>query len=434
MGFTRRMALLLLFSPCLVVLGGLLGSTWPPFLVYTAALVGLFVADFLRAPKKNRFFVERTADAPFELRRMGTITLRLRHSARYTPRVTLCDTAPALFSPSDRAVTAFCPPGEAWETSYAVSPTERGQFSFGPVHFAVTGPMGFAIRRFALPCPLDAPVHPDLTAMRRYRMLAQRRQLTREETSLQKILGDGSDFVNIREYVPDDDTRRINWMTTARLSKPMTNVYEVERNRDVILAIDLGRWMGAPMGNVTRLDRALETAAALMQVALSSGDRVGLILFDAQVRQWVPPDRGETHMAALLAALYRCSASRQDSDYEALTTFLLSHRRRRGLFFLVSFFEDADAARRAVRGLTPISARYAVMAASLTDPSMKSLLMEDTKDTRLLYGKGAASYRMETQKSAATVFRRAGASCVVSEPGRILPLLVKQYLLMKRKL
>ena len=104
-------------------------------------------------------------------------------------------------------------------------------------------------------------------------------------------LGLGTDFESVRDYSPDDDIRQVNWRATARLGRPMSNQYRVERDRDVICLVDCGRLMAAPLGDATRLDVALDAAVAVAAVADELGDRCGAIAFDGEVRRSVAPRR-----------------------------------------------------------------------------------------------------------------------------------------------
>ena len=93
-------------------------------------------------------------------------------------------------------------------------------------------------------------------------------------------LGLGTDFESIREYTPDDDIRQLNWRATARMGRPMSNQYRVERDRDVVCLVDTGRLMAAPIGSRTMLDASLDAVTMLALAADELGDRCGAIAFD----------------------------------------------------------------------------------------------------------------------------------------------------------
>ena len=105
-------------------------------------------------------------------------------------------------------------------------------------------------------------------------------------------LGLGTDFESIRDYLPDDDVRQINWTASDRVGRPMSNVYRVEQDRDVVCLLDAGRLMAAPLDvRTTRLDAAVDAVTMVALVADELGDRCGVTVFDAEMRAQLRPRR-----------------------------------------------------------------------------------------------------------------------------------------------
>ena len=92
-------------------------------------------------------------------------------------------------------------------------------------------------------------------------------------------LGLGTDFESIRDYAPDDDPRQINWRATDRVGRPMSNQFRVEQDREVMLLLDAGRLMAAPLEDRTRLDAAVDAAVTVALVADVVGDRCGAVSY-----------------------------------------------------------------------------------------------------------------------------------------------------------
>ena len=88
--------------------------------------------------------------------------------------------------------------------------------------------------------------------------------------------GSATTPAGVRDYLPGDDVRRVNWKATARRDSPVTTELEAERGQQVVIALDCGRLMTAPAGHLTKLDQAVNAALLLGWVAQSQGDRVGL--------------------------------------------------------------------------------------------------------------------------------------------------------------
>ncbi len=415
-------------------LGALLQAPWILFWAYNAAVAVLLMLDWICCPRKRTFSAHRSFERTFELRRRSSVTLTIRARARRALSMRVSDAPPEGFLWDHQAPKMTCEADGSVTHTYAVQPTLRGIFRFECCYVQVTGPLGLSTRRYALPCPGNAPVYPDLEPMRRYRLLAERRQLDRDDQSSHCVRGVGSEFVGIREYTPDDDNRKINWMATARVGKPMTSVFDVERNQQILLAVDMGRWMHAPMGEVTRLDRAVELAAAMAQVAISSGDRVGLVLFDTEVRAYLKPGKGTVHMNRVLELLYKARSSTCESRLSDLSAFAQTRMRNRGMVCVFSYLDGEDAARAAGRDLFFLGRRHALQFASLTDPLLGMLSDRPADSSHRLYVKAAAIYRTATEQNAARVLQASGMFCQADEPVRLLSRVVSRYVSMKQQL
>jgi uncharacterized protein (DUF58 family) len=264
--------------------------------------------------------------------------------------------------------------------------------------------------------------------MRHYRMLAAKNQLAREDTALHKHRGIGMEFVGLREYSPDDDMRKINWKVSARAGKLISNMYDVEKNRNVIIAVDTGYWMQAPMGDVSRLDKALELAAAVMQVALSSGDRAGLLLFDTQSQFYLAPGKGVVHIREFLQALYGARAAGRQPSYAALSTTLLHKLTKRAFICLLTYLDSPEAALEAQVELSPLIKRHSLFVASLADMGLDKLIDTKVSSVTDIYLKAAAAHRRKQELAAIRALNKYGVAGDASEPSELLVRAIRHYL------
>lgn len=409
-------------------------------LLHTDAAAGLFlngcvlvlaVVDYFMTPGKKSFQVERVIPRNFE-QSVGTeVEIRIRSKAPRPLVIRISDSPPSTFRQEQHS-PEYSINGEPISHIYRVTPIKRGAFPFGRCFLEVRGRLGLCLRRFALDCPEQASVYPNLAPMRYYRMLAERGQLSREDSAIHKIRGIGTDFAGLREYSPDDDRRKINWKASARAGKLITNVYDVEKNREVILAVDTGRWMQAEEGGVTRLDRALELAAAIMQVAISSGDRVGLALFDTQVAYYLAPGKGAAHSRAFLQALYHARLKGGASSISALSAVLRQKLTKRAFICLLTYLDNPDEAIQASMELAPLKRRHSVYLASLTDVGVEEIIQKEAAAPETFYLKAAAAYRKEAGLGATDILRRHGIGANAAEPSDLLIRSVRHYLTVKR--
>ena len=144
-----------------------------------------------------------------------------------------------------------------------VTALRRGHHDLPPVAVRVRGVLGLAQWSRSVGQEHGVEVYPDMPAAYRIAARVRRGVFQLEGARLRGALGLGTAFESIREYVDGDDVRRVNWLATARSDHPMVNQYRIEQDRDVICVLDAGRLMGAPVGDRTRMDAAVDASAVI---------------------------------------------------------------------------------------------------------------------------------------------------------------------------
>ena len=235
--------------------------------------------------------------------------------------------------------------------------------------------------------------------------------------------GRGIEFSEVREYVPGDDVRSIDWNVTARMSHPFIKQYHEERERSVVFVVD--RSASMEFGSSARLLKwvAAETTALLALSAAANQDKVGLLLFSDQLEKWVPPRKGRSHILRVVReVLFHQSESTGTRIAEALERVSRMLRRRSLVFLISDFLRDdlyADA-------LLLASRKHEVIPLVLIDPREEELpdvglvynidsetrqrRMVDTSSARVRseFFAGVAARRQRRGE----VFRRAGVEGV----------------------
>ena len=273
-------------------------------------------------------------------------------------------------------------------------------------------------------------VYPDLVAARRLALAAREGRLLESSRRARGPLGLGTDFESVREWVPDDDVRHINWAATQRLARPMTNQYRLEQARELVFLLDAGRLMAAPLVDRTRLDAALDAVAAVALAADELGDNCGAIAFDAQVR--VRIRSGRANGDAVIRALFDLQPRLIDSDYEQAFR-LVAGGKRALVMVLCDLFDDA-AARAMIEAVPVIARRHAVLVATVTDPDLDKLVHKLPGTEGDVYAAAAALELLDARARAAAQLRRAGARVVEAAPGAFAGACVSAYLRAKATL
>ncbi|MDP9070767.1 MAG: DUF58 domain-containing protein, partial [Actinomycetota bacterium] len=270
-------------------------------------------------------------------------------------------------------------------------------------------------------------VYPDLPAARRL-ALAVRQGILRDQGQLARgALGLGTEFESVRDYLPDDDVRQINWRATARLERPMSNQYRLDQDRDVVCLVDSGRLMAAPLADRTRLDAALDAVAAVALVADQVGDRCGAVAFDSELRRRLAPRRRGG--AAVVDALFDLEPRPLDSDYEL--AFRTVGRGKRSLVLVLTDLVEEGAARPLLEAVPVLARRHALVVAGVADSDLLGLLRSPPSAPLDVYAASVAVEVLEARTAVAHQLRRAGAEVVEAAPGRLGAACVAAYLKMK---
>ncbi|CAN5909954.1 hypothetical protein BH23ACT2_BH23ACT2_19510 [soil metagenome] len=256
----------------------------------------------------------------------------------------------------------------------------RGRHLLAPPVTRSTGPLGLArwVHRHGAELVLNA--HADLPGARRI-ATAVRQGSFRDPGMRRGPLGLGTDFESVRDYLPDDDVRHINWLATERTGRPMVNQYREDTERDLWCLIDAGRLLSAPVGDRTRLDVALDALAAVAAVADVVGDRVGAVVFAGEVQRVVRPRRASA--AGLVRLLDDLEPTIVDSDYEA--AFARVAAAKRSLVVVFTDLLDAAAAAPLLDAVPVLARRHAVVLAGVTDPDLVAAVATDPTTRRELH-------------------------------------------------
>ncbi len=305
----------------------------------------------------------------------------------------------------------------------------RGRHTLPSPAARVRGPLGLAAWYRRGGEPDEVLVYPDLPAAWRL-VLAVRQGRFRDPGRLTRgPLGLGTDFESIRDYLPDDDIRQVNWRATARMGRAMSNQYRVEQDRDVVCMLDVGRLMAAPLGDRTRLDATIDAATAVALVADEVGDRAGVIAFDDRVRRRLPPARGGGD--AVVRAIFDVEPTMVDSDYE-LAFRAVGSGKRAFVLVLTDLLEEA-AAQPLLDAMPVLARRHAVVIAGVTDPDLEQMVHTPPRAPADVYAAAVALDVLDARARVAAQLRRAGADVVEARPDLLPNACVGAYLRAKAR-
>jgi uncharacterized protein (DUF58 family) len=246
-------------------------------------------------------------------------------------------------------------------------------------------------------------------------------------------MGVGLEFDRLRDYLPDDEPRRLDWKATARRGQLMTREFDIERSQNVLLVLDLGRTMASRLGDLTKVDLAVNACVLVAHIALTYDDRVGLFTFAAAPGIFLPPDRGrEQVQRALLEALYRARGVAEEANYRAAFASLAARQRKRALILLFTDLIDPDSSRRLIETIPLLTAKHRVVCVAFGDHELGDLVRARPHEGHELYRQAVAISMLEDRRLALAELTRRGVLTVDASPTNLGIAAVNKYLELKQ--
>lgn len=436
MTFSRRWITLFALGMIFFALSG-----WKPVflgvgLLWHIALIALLVADWRRLPARGLLTVEREMEDRLAQNSDHAVRLRVRNGSSHTVRLDVKDTPPpALPNDLNDAPLAFTLKPQSRQTSaYRLQPQQRGDFRFGDLWLRVHGRLGLVQRQWRVSASETIKVYPNLSETARFTLMARKGRLQQAGIRQARLQGAGREFESLRDYLPDDEMRRIDWKASARRGKLVARQYEVERSQSVLIALDIGRTMLAEIDGVPKLDYAINAALLLAHVATLSDDRVGLLVFSDTVHQYLPPQRGRQQVYAMLDALYNVKATFAEPDYRTAFAYAQARHRRRSLVVCFTDLWDPDSSRQAIRELAGLQPRHLPVAVTLLDTNVLRVADQPLTTPLSVYEKAVATQVMDDRERTQRALTQRNVLVVDSPADRLSVELVNRYIEVKERM
>ena len=323
---------------------------WDALVLMAAAL------DEMRLPKAGSLTAMRKWSNAPALDSQSEIELTIENHGAVILECRLTDDLPpalmdATAHPEPIRLTVF--PRVPASVRYLIEPQERGDCTTGSLYVRYRSPLGLAEKWSMAALAQTIRVYPMLrTSEEQQIFLARSRQLDLQLRQTRQR-GLGRDFESLREYREGDDLRDVCWTASARRGSLITRQYQTERSQPVWIVLDCGRLMRSrvvapPQANAamplaagslrahSKLDHACSTAVALAQLALFSGDRVGLLAYGQTVQQRLLPGRGAAQLRQMIELLAQLRAESSEADHLRATALMGRLQPRRSLILWIT--------------------------------------------------------------------------------------------------
>ena len=406
--------------------------------------------DGMRLPRPTELIASRSWSNAPALDSETEIELTIENQARVIVDCRLVDDLPpALVKlPATHRVMAF--PRTPALIRYRVEPQERGDAEAGWLYVRYRSPLGLAERWAKAQLAQKVRVYPALrTGEEQQIFLARSRQIDLQLRQARQR-GLGRDFESLREYREGDDLRDICWTATARRGSPITRQYQTERSQPVWIVLDCGRLMRSRVAAMapgksalpvaetharlhSKLDYACTTAVSLAQLALYSGDRVGLLAYGQGIQQRLLPGRGSAHLRQLIEALAQVHAEGSEADHLRATATLNRLQPRRSLILWITDLAESAMRPEVIDGAVQLLRRHVLLFVAMAQPEVELIAQGRPRNVEQMFRATAAQEMAGRRELLLARLHEQGALTLDLNPEALTSSVLNQYLTVKER-
>ena len=428
---TFRLLLFLLLGSLLVAGVALLPALLWLALGYLVAVGALVVADYLLTTKPADIEIERINDTKLSLGADNLVTLLLANRSRRAIGFQLRDEYPYQFVCDATILSGQVAAYDIHEARYHVKPLQRGDYRFGDINIRYPSALKTFLRQARYTAEAPVKVYPNVLDVRKYDLLARKGLLFELGLRAARVYGVGTEFERLREYNTDDEFRRINWKATARRGKPIAAEYETERSQYIMSVIDSGRLMRPPIGDLAKLDYAINTALLLSYVAMLKGDHIGLLTFADDVRTYLAPKRGKGQFYHMLEALYNVQFEPVEADYGQALAYLGVKHKRRSLVILFTDLVTLEAAKPLIAHMARLAQRHLPLCVVISDPNITNLAAQPPRNSDAVYQRAVAEMLLDERRVVLDTLNRSGVLTLDVPADKLTVSVINKYLELK---
>lgn len=431
--FLTQRAFLLGWAVVVLFVGGYIW--WPLFTVARPALLLLVIAlavDLLLLYRRpSGIGGERHTLARWSNGDENPVSLVLRSGYGIPVRLRVLDELPFQFQERDLGFRGGVPAWGSRTFTYSVRPLARGVYRYGAIRVLVSTPIGLAERRFDLDRAKEVAVFPAYLQLRKYELLAISDRLTLAGIKRVRRMAQHAEFDRIKEYVPGDDRRTVNWKATARRGRLMVDQHQDEKAQQVYSVIDLGRVMKMPFQGLSLLDHAINAALVISSVAMHKEDKAGIITFSNTVHHVLPASRQRGQLHRILHLLYAQNTDHRETDMEALYSAVRRQVRQRSLLLFFTNFESLTALHRQLPQLQRLATQHLVVVIFFLNSELERDLQVRPEDTEAIYIRTITEKQLQEKRAIQRELERHGLLTILTRPEDLTVSVINSYLRIK---
>jgi uncharacterized protein (DUF58 family) len=400
------------------------------FLVFLAFIVidYYFIFFSSKKPLAKRILSERLSNGD-----ENKIELQVKNEFSFPVKIEIIDELPEQFQIRDWKRKSKFKSREQQKFTYTLRPILRGEYVFGDILLFVRSFVGLVIRKFTIDAEETVPVYPSYIQLRKYELLSGATIQSETGTKRLRKIGHSMEFEQIKEYVPGDDIRTLNWKASARKGGLMVNTYTNEKSQQVYCIIDKGRLMKMPFGGLTLLDYAINSCLVLSNVCLKKQDRVGVITFSNKIGSVLAADRKPIQKENILQLLYNQNTSFLESDFEMLYMQIRNRIKHRSLVVLFTNFESLSGLKRQLDYLRSIARHHLLLIVFFENTELHQLTVAEVNNVEQVYVKTIAEKFAFEKRMIVKELMKHGILSILTSPKNLTINTINKYLELKAR-
>jgi uncharacterized protein (DUF58 family) len=410
-----------------------------PFLMWVAhgfllVVVLAFIIDYLfMFNQKNAVLSQRILPEKLSNGDVNFVKVDIKNNYPFRIKVKVIDEIPFQFQKRDFLINKAVEAGSNVFFQYELEPKERGSYTFGNLNVYAESALGLVSRRFTFQKDEVLPCYPSFVHLRKYELMALQNEFLLGGIKKIRKLGHTMEFEQIKEYVPGDDIRTINWKTTSKRNQLMVNQFQDEKSQRIYLLIDKGRTMQMPFNGLSLLDYSINAVMALSHIILKKSDRAGMMTFSKKTENKVPAENKSGQLRKISEALYHIQTNFYESDFSRLYQDVKYTIGQRSLILLFTNFETLDAVNRQMKYLRGIAKNHLLVVVFFRNSELHELITRNPENLKEIYDEIIAEKLEFEKKLIIQELRKYGIHTIYTLPENLNIEVINKYLEIKAR-
>ncbi len=247
------------------------------------------------------------------------------------------------------------------------------------------------------------------------------------------LIGDGSDFEMLRDYIKGDEFSKIDWKATARQKKPITRVYKLENILEVAIMIDCGRIMGTEVKGMSLLDYAVNSALILSYSAVKTNDRVSLTCFGNDIIKYIPPIKNKKDVKKLNRVLTDIEYQNLEPNYQTAFAFIKQRLPKRSIIIILTDIIDDSNIKIYHKYLSVLRKKHIVLLVLIRDKNLFTIGESLLSDRINIFTKTASADLILRRNKTIYNLKRLGIDILDLYPEEVCAKVINKYVEIKNR-